>query len=80
MKHFYWAVHCKTSNCNSWVAVAYEGEHDGRATYVTPMQAPAAFEYECYACGKTHRYKALDLKARYHPAPPAAGFHDRALF
>jgi hypothetical protein len=74
MAHVYWAVHCKTPECNSWLVLSYIGADEGRAIYQFGAQSPAEFDYKCRICDIVHRYTYLDVKPRFHPYPPAEGF------
>ena len=78
--HIYWAVACKTQDCDARLVVAYAGIAHENTVHALPWDTPQEFDFNCPACGITHRYKASDLKPRFHPTPPPEGFAETALF
>jgi len=63
----YWAVHCKTPDCKSWILLCSIGSAQEFHHYVLHFCRP--FRETCSGCGKENRYLYRDVEVQNYAAP-----------
>jgi hypothetical protein len=61
MEYAYWAVICKTPDCDTRHLAKLIGLHNHKTKYLLQRDLPATFRYECPKCRSVHSYKIEDF-------------------